>query len=370
MEVPPSTTKVSKEAIEKAVNALLKWKSSQTQSQKPQLLPCDEFLYLILTLNKIPSKSRTNAHKIPLPNPLYTPETSEFCLFVHDSVSQVAKQKVLEGGVPVSKVIKLSKLKKDYKAFEQKRKLCDSFDLFFADKRIIPLLPNAIGKQFYRKKKIPVPVELGRSNWKEQIERVCSSAMLYLSTGTCSVIKVAKASMGKDEIVENVVAAVNGVAEIVPKKWANVRGFHLKFSESLALPVYQKVPELGLKIDAGIVETKTKTKAIGLKDNNNNEEKLREKKVSKKGRIHEVRYMDSVECSGMIGEDEPGSEVDDCDKEKVMEDENGEVLGGDDIVGKKRKKGDSKRKELAKVKKGVKGLKENKVEKKSKKSKI
>uniref|UniRef100_A0A803M5T5 Ribosomal protein L1 n=1 Tax=Chenopodium quinoa TaxID=63459 RepID=A0A803M5T5_CHEQI len=354
MESIAPPLKVSIQAIQKAVDALLKWKSSVSDSEKPQLLPSDEFLYLVLTLNKIPPKNRINAHKIALPNALYTPESSEFCLFVHDSVSKTAKLKVEEGGVPVSKVIKLSKLKKDYKAFEQKRKLCDSFDLFFADKRIIPLLPNAIGKQFYKKKKIPVPIELGRGNWKEQIERVCSSAMLYLSTGTCSVIKVAKGSMSRDEIVANVVAAVNGVAETVPKKWGNVRGFHLKFSESLALPVYQKVPDLGLKI-SGLIAAKDA----------NGEEKA-------------VRYMDSVESGGMVGGDESGSEVDDdVEEEEVMPVED-VVVSGEEVAGKKRKKRDKKEvKKVAKLKKGVKGLKEKKdklssksSEKKSKKIKV
>ncbi|KAL2930973.1 Ribosomal L1 domain-containing protein 1 [Bienertia sinuspersici] len=300
---PTPISGVSNQAILKAVNALLKWKSSKSQTQNLKLLPSDEFIYLVLTLNKIPSKNSTNAHKITLPNPLYTADSSEFCLFVHDKISKSAKQKVEEQGIPVSKVIKLSQLKKDFKAFEQKRKLCDSFDLFFSDKRIIPLLPNVIGKQFYSKKKIPVPIALGRNDWKEQIDNVLSSAMLYLSTGTCSVIKVAKSSMNKDEIVENVIAAVNGVAQVVPKKWKNVRAFHLKFSESLALPIYQKVPELGLKI-SGVVggsegngEEKVVVSAI--------EEKKPKEKVSKrKGRIQEVRYNDNVGVGGVVGEDE------------------------------------------------------------------
>ncbi|KAL2927718.1 Ribosomal L1 domain-containing protein 1 [Bienertia sinuspersici] len=370
-KTPATISKVSDQAINKAVDALLKWKSSKSETQKLKLLPTDEFIYLVLTLNKIPAKNRTNAHKITLPNPLYTPESSELCLFVHDNISKAAKQKVEEQGIPVSKVIKHSKLKKDYKAFEQKRKLCDSFDLFFADKRIIPLLPNAIGKQFYSKKKIPVPIELGRNNWKEQIDRVCSSALLYLSTGTCSVIKVAKGSMERDEIVENVIAAVNGVAEIVPKKWKNVRALHLKFSESLALPIYQKVPELGLKISGitGVSDGNGEEKVVVPAKK---EKKQKEKKVSKKkGRIHEVRYMDNVEVGEMVGEDESGSEEDrGNDEEKAaMEVEKSEV-GSVESGGKKRKK---RVKEVAKVKKGLKGLKEKKgkslVEKKAKKSK-
>ncbi|KAJ0043709.1 hypothetical protein Pint_19235 [Pistacia integerrima] len=111
--------------------------------------------------------------------------------------------------------------------------------MFFADKRVVTLLSKLLGKHFFKKrKKIPVPVDLKHKNWKEQIEKVCGSALLYLRTGTCSVLKVGKVSMDAKEIVENVMAAINGIAEIVP---GNVRSLHLKMLESLALPVYQAV---------------------------------------------------------------------------------------------------------------------------------
>ena len=47
----------------------------------------------------------------------------------------------------------ISKLKANYYPFEAKRKLCDSYDLFMADDRIIPSLPKLIGKSFFKKKK-------------------------------------------------------------------------------------------------------------------------------------------------------------------------------------------------------------------------
>lgn len=49
---------VSPETVSKAVDALLQWRRSQSEIQKPKLLGEDEeFVYLILTLKKIPSKS-------------------------------------------------------------------------------------------------------------------------------------------------------------------------------------------------------------------------------------------------------------------------------------------------------------------------
>ncbi|GAB4859118.1 hypothetical protein Ancab_010583 [Ancistrocladus abbreviatus] len=125
--------------------------------------------------------------------------------------------------------------------------------MFFADKRVICLLPKLLGKHFYKKRKIPVSVELGHRNWKEQIERACGSALLFLKMGTCSVVRVGKGSMEVEEIVENVVVAINGVVDAVPKKWANVRSLHLKFTESLALPIYKVMQEMKLKI-SGVVK--------------------------------------------------------------------------------------------------------------------
>ncbi|KAJ9128752.1 hypothetical protein P3X46_034513 [Hevea brasiliensis] len=231
--LPPSSS-ISPETVDRAVNALLKWRAVKSKTQKPQLLEHDEF-----------GVSRISAHNISLPNPLIKPQNDNFelCLIIHDKpksglTKDAFKKKIQNDNIPISKIIKLSKLKTDYRPFEVKRKLCDWYDMFFADKRVIPLLPKMLGKQFFKKKKIP-----------EQIEKACGSGLLFLRTGTCSVVKVGKVSMAREEIVKNVVAAINGIAEIVPRKWGGIRSFHSKLLESLALPVYQALPDLKLKIE-------------------------------------------------------------------------------------------------------------------------
>ncbi|KAG4950411.1 hypothetical protein AAZX31_15G237700 [Glycine max] len=319
---------VSPETVSKAVDALLQWRRSQSEIQKPKLLGEDEeFVYLILTLKKIPSKSRVNPHKIPLPHSLISP-FSEQCLILDDRPNKArvtkaqAQAKIQSESIPVHKVLKLSKLASDYRPFEAKRKLCDSYDLFFAEKSIVPLLPRLLGKSFFKKRKIPVPVDLKKGSWKEQVERACSSAMLFMRTGTCSVVRVAKVRMERDEIVENVVAAIEGIVEVVPKKWGNVRSLHLKLLESVALPVYQTVPDVKLKIEGFKVEEKKNEKERDGEVSDSIEGGT-EKKKKKKGRIHEVRYMDeNVVEAGM--EDELASDDDDSE---------------DEMVSKKRKKG-------------------------------
>ena len=58
--------------------------------------------------------------------------------------------------------------------------------------------------------------------------------------------------MSPDQIVDNVMAAIEGAMAHVPKKWANVRSIHVKAVNSVALPIYQALPELGLKIEVPV----------------------------------------------------------------------------------------------------------------------
>ncbi|MED6110574.1 hypothetical protein PIB30_044340 [Stylosanthes scabra] len=376
-----ASPRIPTETVNSAVQALLKWRDSTSESHKPKLFDADEeFLYLVLTLKAIPHKSRVNPYKIPLPHTLLSP-FSETCLIIDDRsksklTKQEAQKKIKAENIGVSKVLRLSKLASDYRPFEAKRKLCDSYDVFFADKRVVPLLPRLLGKKFFRKKKIPVQVDLTKKNWKEQVDRACSSALLFIGTGTCCVVKVAKVSMEREEIVENVIAAIEGVVEVVPKKWANVRSLHVKLYESLALPVYQAVPEVKLRIEGSKAEELEKEKQKKKEDAEEEGEDVSGAKVvkKKKGRIHEVRYMDSEVGEDNV-EDVAGSEDD--GGVVIEQDSDNAEEGSGELVNKKRKKGGKATKgalscvkelkksvkKIGKEKKSSKVMKENSVKK-------
>ncbi|KAL2545794.1 Ribosomal protein L1p/L10e family [Forsythia ovata] len=247
-----SSDRINEETARKAVNALLKWKKLQLQSDPPKEEDNDDFVYLSITLKKIPPKHLTvTPHRIPLRYSLFPHDffLLNLCLIVDGKKikSGVAHQKLKSLDMPIKQVLNLSKLKSDYKSFDAKKKLFDSFDVFFAVKEVVPLLPSVLGKVFYKKKsKIPMPLDLsGDGNWKEEIERACSSSLLCLSGGTCSAVRVGRWGItGSKEMVENVFTAINGVLDIVPKKWGGIRALHLKFSDSLALPIYEYQPRL------------------------------------------------------------------------------------------------------------------------------
>ena len=54
----------------------------------------------------------------------------------------------------------------EYKQFEAKIQLSNKFDLFLADDRIIRMVPQFLGKSFYKKKKIPLQINLKAKDLK------------------------------------------------------------------------------------------------------------------------------------------------------------------------------------------------------------
>ena len=56
---------------------------------------------------------------------------------------------VADGEGLVQKVISLSKLRTSYNRFKARRELRDTYDLFLADERILPMLANVLGSTFF-----------------------------------------------------------------------------------------------------------------------------------------------------------------------------------------------------------------------------
>lgn len=116
-----------------------------------------------------------------------------------------------------SQIIGISQLKKKYESFESKRNLCDQYDIFLADNRILPSLPKLIGKKFFGKKKQPIPVDVRGSDWGRQVDRALSGTYMVPPQGSCINIKVALSSQAPESIVENVEEALTAACEHIPK---------------------------------------------------------------------------------------------------------------------------------------------------------
>lgn len=207
----------------------------------------------VIALKKVPQKPRNDKPiRLAIPHAIYSLQNAEVCLFVKDHKGEghkSAKSKVREEHVAgISKVVGLSKLRTKYESHEAKRQLCNSYDLFAADERVLPSLPKLLGKAFFKKKKQPVPVRLTGKDWAAQIRKACDATYLFWSGGSSLTIKVARSSQSQQQCVENTLAAIAAAVEKVPKKWEGVQGLFLKTSNSVALPIYQVLPDVPTKI--------------------------------------------------------------------------------------------------------------------------
>lgn len=236
--------------------------------------PSSEPIWLVLTTKKhIVDQKRLKPGKIPLPHSLNDSPTTTICLITADP-QRAFKDTIAHPSFPpnlaprITRVIGITKLKARYKSFESRRQLLAEHDVFLADSRVIILLPNLLGKVFYKGSKRPIPVNLEPSKPKDpatgkrisqkpkpaadavrsivsppqcahEIQRALSSAQVHLSPTATTSIRVGLASFPPAHIAENIEAVVNGMVEkFVTKGWRNVRAVHIKGPNTMALPVW------------------------------------------------------------------------------------------------------------------------------------
>jgi ribosome biogenesis protein UTP30 len=241
----------------KAARALLKHISAESTStdkpSKPSLLdnpedPSDSAvpIWMVLTTKKYITDSRKlKPTRIELPSPLQTPANTTVCLIVKDPQRHY-KDLVATAGLQdvVTKVVGVGKLQKKFKAFEARRQLMDSHDIFVADDRIITMLPSVLGSTFLRKtSKIPLPVALNSSespaSFKSKIEKTIRSTYVHLSPAATTSVRVALSSMTAEQVVDNVAKVMDGMtAKTIPGGWRNVKSLYIKSPTSASLPIY------------------------------------------------------------------------------------------------------------------------------------
>ncbi|NXR58884.1 RL1D1 protein, partial [Rhadina sibilatrix] len=229
--------------VKKAVEALVAF--ARRKAKKSALLLNDsESVHLLVTVWKVPQVAKVI--RIPLPHGV-RPETSEVCLFTKDEPNLSAEQTenlykklLLRNGVrSISQIISYKTLKKEYKMYEAKRRLLNSFDLFLSDDRIRRLLPSHLGRHFYEKKKAPLSVNLKAKDLAKELEKHIQGTTLPVNNkGCCYTTRIGHTGMKVDEILENIIAAAEVIGNKLPKKWKNVKILHLKTVKSVALPIY------------------------------------------------------------------------------------------------------------------------------------
>lgn len=207
---------VDSASLEKALTALVRFGEKQGEGQTQLFEDAGNAVTLELQLTNIPEgKGKHKPQLIPVPHPLYT-EDSEICLFVKDPQRKY-KDIFAKHKVPgLVKIVGMTKLKKNYKEFYQKRQLCNSFDLFLADERVIEMMPTYLGKYFWGRNKIPVPVKIVEKDPVPRIQTVLGSTFFRMPSGPSIGIRIGWTTLSVQQLRENAVAVLEAARTLLP----------------------------------------------------------------------------------------------------------------------------------------------------------
>ncbi|XP_066130931.1 ribosomal L1 domain-containing protein 1 [Saccopteryx bilineata] len=284
---PTSLEQLDKGQIRKAVEALLTHSRSR-KSAKGVLLNENENFFLMVVLWKIPSKELRV--RLSLPHSIRS-DLADVCLFTKDEpnltpekTERFYKKLLNKNGIKtISRIIPFQTLKKEYKAYEAKLRLLSSFDFFLTDERIRRLLPSHLGRHFYKRKKVPVPVNLKARNLTKEISASIGGTVLNISkSGSCSTIRIGHTGMPVQHVTENIVTVAEGLSQKLPEKWESVKLLYVKTERSVALPVFSSFISSQGEAKGLRTPSKKKKEANKMQKQKKRNKKQKEKKRNKK----------------------------------------------------------------------------------------
>lgn len=196
-------TGVDRSLVARAVDALLKH-HHRTSEDKTSLLGNDSPVQVQFALLRAPEKASPKPIRILVPHPLFkladkdddsndATEDPEICLIVKEE-SKPWCQEMIDRFPDhmgcIKKVLGLQSLRKKHAQYAQRRELLDKYNMFMADDRILPMLTKALGKDFFKAKKQPIPINLSRKEALPfAIQKALSATYMTLSQGTCVMVK-------------------------------------------------------------------------------------------------------------------------------------------------------------------------------------
>uniref|UniRef100_A0A3B0MKV7 Ribosomal protein L1p/L10e family, putative n=1 Tax=Theileria annulata TaxID=5874 RepID=A0A3B0MKV7_THEAN len=228
--------------LTKVIEAFKK-READSNSNEKDLLDESSRKYVLLQfrLSKLPPEPHVKPLQIQLKHPIYSGK--EICVLVKDP-QKTWKTVIFDLKIPeIKKVMGVGKLRKKYKTYEDKRALCNSFDLFLCDKSVLPSVPSILGSYFIEKKKLPVGVNLSKNKIKNSFLTAINSTYYKLSQGSFTSVRVATYSMPTDQIVDNVMKVLDSVKKFHTEHEVfknHICSVFLNWGGSDSLPLYSE----------------------------------------------------------------------------------------------------------------------------------
>jgi len=132
------------------------------------------------------------------------------------------------GGVDAMSADDLKKLNKNKKLI---KKLARKYDAFIASESLIKQIPRLLGPGLSKAGKFPTPVSHA-DDLSGKINDVKSTIKFQLKKVTCLAVAVGNVGMTQEQLVANIMLAINYLVSLLKKGWQNVGSLTIKSTMS------------------------------------------------------------------------------------------------------------------------------------------
>ncbi|KAJ1957998.1 60S ribosomal protein l10a [Linderina pennispora] len=134
----------------------------------------------------------------------------------------VDKAKAID--MPFRSVEDLKKMNKNKKLI---KKMAASYDAFIASEALIKQIPRLLGPGLHKAGKFPTPVS-HTDDLTARADEIRATIKFQLKKVLCLAVAIGNVSMEEDEVLGNIMLAVNFLVSLLKKRWQNVKSLYIK----------------------------------------------------------------------------------------------------------------------------------------------
>ncbi|OMH85502.1 60S ribosomal protein L1-B [Zancudomyces culisetae] len=217
-----SGSKIQVAAVRETVKLLL----AESQEKKRKFTETVELQIGLKNYDPQRDKRFSGTVKLPyIPRPQMT-----VCLLGDALDADRAKSE----NIPFQTAEDLKKLNKNKKLV---KKLAASADAFLASEALIKQIPRLLGPGLHKAGKFPTTVSHA-DNLGDKVNELRSTIKFQLKKVLCLAVAIGNVTMTEDELLSNIMLAVNFLVSLLKKRWQNVKSLFIKTTMGKAHRLY------------------------------------------------------------------------------------------------------------------------------------
>ena len=183
----------------------------------------DQSIDLIINFRDLDLKKPENRIRETIVLPYPVEKEINIC-FILDSLLPKAKELEQENIRVISKEEMANLSSKEIK------KMAKSYDIFYAEAPLMPLVARYFGKYLGPRGKMPFPIPPNTPDLKPFIERARKTVLVKVINTPVFQARIGVESMDNEKIAENLVYVMDKVNEICEKKGIKIKNAYLKLT--------------------------------------------------------------------------------------------------------------------------------------------